>query len=191
MKKALTVFAVLLSAVLLPAQSQQVSPGETTPAAESRIIREVRHEILMLPWYGVFDIIGFKVNGNNVTLLGSVVRPVTKSDAENAVKHIEGVQSVNNQIEVLPPSPMDDGLRVRLFRAIYGFPSLEKYDLGTIKPIRIIVKNGRATLEGVVDSQADKDTVGIRANTVPGVFEVKNNLQVTPSGDEGKREKKK
>jgi hypothetical protein len=84
---------------------------------------------------------------------------------------------------------MDDGLRVRLFRAIYGFPSLEKYDLGTIKPIRIIVKNGHVALEGVVDNQADKDTAGIRANGVPGVFEVKNNLQVVPSGDEGKKKK--
>jgi hyperosmotically inducible periplasmic protein len=191
MKKALAVFAVLLSAVLLPAQSQQASPGEVTPSAESRIIREVRHEILMLPWYGVFDIISFKVNGANVTLMGSVVRPVTKSDAENAVKHIEGIQSVDNQIEVLPPSPMDDRLRLQLFRAIYGFPALEKYDLGTIKPIRIIVKNGHVSLEGVVDSQADKDTAGIRANSVPGIFEVKNNLQVVPSGNEDKKNKKK
>lgn len=189
MKKALAVFVLLFSAVLLPAQSQQVSPGQTSPEAESRIGREVRHEILMLPWYGVFDVIGYQVNGYNVTLTGYVVRPVTKSDAENAVKRIEGVQSVNNQIEVLPPSPMDDRLRVQLFRAIYGFPSLEKYDLGTIKPIRIIVKNGHVTLEGVVDSQADKDTAGIRANGVPGIFEVKNNLQVVPSGDEGKKKK--
>jgi hypothetical protein len=97
------------------------------------------------------------------------------------------VQSVDNQIEVLPPSPMDDGLRIRLFRTIYGFPSLEKYDLGTIKPIRIIVKNGHVTLEGVVDSQADKDTAGIRANSVPGIFEVKNNLEVVSSEDDRKK----
>jgi hyperosmotically inducible protein len=190
MKKILAVTSlVLFASLLLPGQTQPVSPGQTSPEAESRIAREVRHEILMLPWYGVFDVIGFQVNGYNVTLTGSVVKPVTKSDAENAVKRIEGVQSVNNQIEVLPPSPMDDGLRVRLFRAIYGFPSLEKYDLGTIKPIRIIVKNGHVALEGVVDNQADKDTAGIRANGVPGVFEVKNNLQVVPSGDEGKKKK--
>lgn len=187
MKKILTMFVLLFSAALLPAQSQQVPPGQTSPGAEERINREVRHEVLMLPWYGVFDVIGYKVNGYNVTLTGSVVRPVTKSDAENAVKHIEGVQSVSNQIEVLPPSPMDDRLRLRLFRVIYGFPALEKYDLGTIKPIRIIVKNGHVSLEGVVDSQADKDMAGLRANGVHGIFEVKNNLQVVPSGDEGKK----
>ena len=134
----------------------------------------------MLPWYGVFDVIGYEVNGANVTLNGAVVKPVTKSDAENSVKRIEGVQSVNNQIEVLPPSSQDDGLRIALFRAIYGFPSLQKYDLGTIKPIRIIVKSGHVRLEGVVDTQSDKDTAGVRANSVPGIFEVKNNLQVVP-----------
>ena len=181
MKRISAVLVLLFCAVLLPAQSQQVSPGEVSPQTEQRISREVRHEILMLPYYGVFDIIGYKVNGNTVTLTGSVVRPTTKSDAEGSVKRIEGVQKVDNQIDVLPPSSQDDALRVRLFRAIYGFPALEKYDLGTIKPIRIIVKSGRVSLEGVVDSQADKDTAGIRANGVPGIFEVKNNLQVAPS----------
>ncbi len=186
MKKALSVVLMLFSAALAVAQSQQVSPGEVSPQEESRIAREVRHEILMLPYYGVFDIIGFKVTGNSVTLTGAVTRPVTKSDAENSVKHIEGVQSVDNQIEVLPPSPMDDRLRVRLFRAIYGYGPLQKYDLGTIKPIRIIVKGGHVSLEGVVDNEADKNLAGIRANGVSGVFEVKNNLQVVPS-DGGKK----
>lgn len=164
---------------------QQVSPGQVSPQAESHIAREVMHEILMLPWYGVFDVIGFKVNGANVTLTGDVTRPVTKTDAENAVKHIEGVQSVDNQIKVLPPSPMDFRIRMAEFRAIYGFPSLQKYDLGTIKPIRIIVENGHVTLDGVVDSQADKDTAGVRANGVPGVFSVKNNLQVSGASEPG------
>lgn len=191
MKRALAVLLLSLPAVWLPAQTQQVSPGEVSPQTEERIAREVRHEILMLPYYGVFDIIGYKVNGANVTLTGSVVRPVTKSDAEGSVKHIEGVQSVDNQIEVLPPSPVDDRLRLRLFRAIYGFGPLQKYDLGTIKPIRIIVKNGRVALEGVVDNENDKNTAGIRANTVSGIFEVKNNLQVVPSGDSDKKDKKK
>ena len=178
---------LLLSGWLSYAQAQQPSAGEVTPQTEDRISREVRHEVLMLPWYGVFDVIGYQVNGTKVTLKGSVVRPVTKSDAENAVKRIEGVTSVDNQIEALPPSPMDDRSRVALFRAIYGFPSLEKYDLGTIKPIRIIVKSGHVSLEGVVDNQSDKDTAGIRANSVPGIFEVKNNLQVVPNGDDGKK----
>ena len=149
--------------------------------SQDRIVREVRHELLMLPYFGVFDYIAFKVEGDNVTLLGSVVKPVTKSDAENAVKHIEGVEKVDNQIEVLPPSSQDDGLRLRLFRAIYQTPGLEKYELGVQKPIRIIVKSGRVTLEGVVDNEADKNLAGLRANTVSGIFSVTNNLQVTGS----------
>jgi hyperosmotically inducible protein len=103
---------------------------------------------------------------------------VLKDDAERVVKHIEGVQSVENRIEVLPPSPIDDGIRLRTFRAIYGFPALEKYSLGVQKPIRIIVKGGHVTLEGVVDSEADKNVAGIRANSVPDAFSVTNDLQV-------------
>jgi hyperosmotically inducible protein len=150
----------------------------TSNKSEDRIVREVRHELLMLPYYGVFDNIAYKVQGGTVTLLGSVVRPSLKSDAENAVKHIEGVDRVDNQIDVLPPSSQDDAIRIALFRAIYQYPSLQKYEMGVQKPIRIIVKNGRVTLEGVVDSQADKDLVGIRAKSVPGTFQVTNNLQV-------------
>ena len=133
----------------------------------------------MLPYFGVFDYIAFKVDGGNVTLLGQVVRPTLKSDSENAVKHIEGVEKVNNQIEVLPPSSMDDQLRIALFRAIYQYPALQKYELGVQKPIRIIVKSGRVTLEGIVDSDADKNLANLRANTVPGIFGVTNNLQVS------------
>jgi hyperosmotically inducible protein len=132
----------------------------------------------MLPYFTVFDNISFQVNGYNVVLDGQVVRPVLKDDAERVVKHIEGVQSVENRIEVLPPSPIDDGIRLRTFRAIYGFPALEKYSLGVQKPIRIIVKGGHVTLEGVVDSEADKNVAGIRANSVPDAFSVTNDLQV-------------
>ena len=132
----------------------------------------------MLPWFGVFDNIEYQVNGNTVTLLGQVVRPTLKSDAENVVKHIEGVQHVDNKIEVLPTSPMDDRLRMSLFHAIYGYPALEKYAMGVQKPIRIIVKNGHVTLEGIVDSDADKNMAGMRANTVPGIFSVDNHLHV-------------
>jgi len=114
-------------------------------------------------------------------LLGQVVRPSLKSDAESVVKHIEGVEKVDNQIEVLPPSPMDDRIRVRLFRAIYQYPALQKYELGVQKPIRIIVKNGHVTLEGVVDNEADKNLAGLRANGVSGTFSVTNNLQVVKS----------
>jgi len=135
----------------------------------------------MLPYFGVFDNIGYKVDGDTVTLVGQVVRPSLKSDAGNAVKHVEGVEKVDNQIEVLPPSSIDDQLRLNLFRAIYQYAALQKYELGVQKPIRIIVKNGRVTLEGVVDNQADKDLAGLRANTVSGIFSVTNNLQVTES----------
>jgi hyperosmotically inducible protein len=121
------------------------------------------------------------VDGYTVTLLGQVVRPTLKSDAENAVKHIEGVEKVDNQIEVLPLSPMDDRLRLELYRAVYGYPALEKYALGVQKPIRIIVKNGHVTLEGVVDNEGDKNLAGLRANGVSGTFSMTNNLQVTPS----------
>src|SRR5215475_884446 len=170
--------ATLVSLVCLSAAAQDNQRDQTSPKGEERITREVRHELLMLPYFGVFDNIAYKVDGATVTLLGQVVRPVLKSDAENAVKRIEGVERVNNQIEVLPPSSMDDRLRRRLFRAIYGYPALEKYALGVQKPIRIIVRNGHVTLEGVVDSQGDKDLANIRAKGVPGTFSVDNNLQV-------------
>jgi len=160
----------------LSAQERAVSPRAT-----ERINKEVRHELLTLPYVTVFDNLAYKVEGYNVTLLGQVTRPSIKSDAEKAVKSIEGVEEVNNQIEVLPPSPNDDRLRRALFRAIYGYPPLQKYALGVIKPIRIIVKNGHATLEGVVDSEADKNLAGIRANGVSGVFSVNNNLNVVKS----------
>lgn len=148
------------------------------PQAVERIAREVRHEILMLPYYGVFDNITGTVSGYNVTLMGQVTKPTLKHDAENAVKSIEGVEKVVNQIEVLPLSPMDDGLRMKLYRAIYAYGPLEKYAMPVVKPIRIIVKNGNVMLEGVVDSEADKNMVNMRANGVPGVFSVTNNLKV-------------
>lgn len=166
---------VTLFCLSVSAQDQRSQPSAKS---QDRIVREVRHELLMLPYFGVFDYIAFKVEGDTVTLLGQVVRPVLKSDAENSIKHVEGVEHVNNQIEVLPPSSMDDQLRIRLFRTIYGDPGLEKYSLGVQKPIRIIVKNGHVALEGVVDTQSDKDLAGIRAKSVPGSFSVDNNLQV-------------
>jgi osmotically-inducible protein OsmY len=153
-------------------------PTEPSPRAVERIQKEVRHELLMLPYFGVFDNLEYKVSGYNVTLMGQVTRPTLKSDAEKVVKGIEGVEHVDNQIEVLPVSPMDDNLRVRLYRAIYGYGPLEKYALGVQKPIRIIVKGGHVTLEGVVDNEADKNLAGIRANGVSDVFSVTNNLKV-------------
>lgn len=176
-KSAVVVVTLFALATLGFAQDRD----QATARSQERIIKEVRHELLMLPYFSVFDYIAFKVEGYNVTLVGEVVRPSLKSDAENVVKHIEGVEKVDNQIEVLPPSPTDDGLRRRLYRSIYGYPALEKYALGVQKPIRILVKMGRVTLEGVVDNDSDKNLAGLRANTVPGIFSVTNNLQVVPS----------
>jgi hyperosmotically inducible protein len=166
---------VVMSIASLPVFGQE---REVSPKAVERIQKEVRHELVMLPYLDVFDNLAYKVDGYNVSLFGQVTNPTVKSDAERAVKKIEGVESVNNQIEVLPPSPMDDGLRRRLFRAIYGYAPMQKYALGTMKPIRIIVKNGHVALEGVVDNQADKNIAGMRANGVPGIFSVTNNLVV-------------
>ena len=183
MKHALSAFAITLALLTAVALSQNAPAQRDQPSARSqeRIEKEVRHELLMLPYFGVFDNIAYKVDGYNVTLVGQVVRPSLKSDAENVVKHIEGVEHVDNKIEVLPPSPMDDRLRIELFRAIYGFEPLQKYALGVQKPIRIIVKNGHVSLEGVVDNDGDKNLVNIRANSVPGIFSVDNHLQVVPS----------
>jgi hyperosmotically inducible periplasmic protein len=169
---------VVLSFALAPSMIAQTEAGQSVSPSEARIQKEVRHELLMLPYFNVFDYIAYQVKGDTVTLQGEVTRPSLKSDAENVVKHIEGVQQVINNIEILPPSPMDDQLRLALYRAIYGYPALEKYALGVQKPIRIIVRNGRVTLEGVVDSETDKNLVTVRANSVPGIFSVTNNLQV-------------
>jgi len=142
------------------------------------IMKEVRHELVSLPYYSIFDNLAYRVDGTKVTLFGQVVRPQLKSDAGNSVKKIEGVTSVDNEIEVLPLSPNDDQLRRALRNAIYSRPQLERYSLGAVPPIHIIVKNGNATLEGVVATEADKNVAGIAANGVPGVFAVKNNLGV-------------
>ena len=180
MRRRLYVGLVFLASwtLLVPAaQAQKAVPGR----AEERIRREVRHEILMLPYFGVFDNIADKVDGYNVTLMGQVTRPTLKSDIGNVVKRIEGVEKVDNQIEVLPTSPMDDRIRLALYRAIYGYPALERYAMPVIRPIRIIVKNGNVTLEGVVDNEGDKNLANLRANGVSGVFSVTNHLEVAKS----------
>ena len=146
---------------------------------EAEIAKKVRHELVMLPYYGIFDDLAFKVEGNTVVLLGQVVRPTLKSDAERAVKRIPGVEQVVNQIEVLPPSPMDDQIRMAEYRAIYGDPAIStRYGFRALPSIHIIVKNGHVTLEGAVANQGDRNLIGIKANAVPNVFSVTNNLEV-------------
>lgn len=144
-----------------------------------KLIKEVRHQLLLLPYYSVFDNLAFKVEGDKVTLSGQVVRPTLKSDAEAAVKSIEGVASVTNNIEVLPVSAMDDQLRRAVYRAIYGDTVLFRYGESALPSIHIIVKNGNVTLVGVVDNESDKNLANLRANEVPNVFSVKNDLAVT------------
>jgi len=163
------------TAIAQPARSSRSQPSAR---AQERLIREVRHQILMLPNFGVFDNISFKLNGYDLTLLGQVRDATLHDDAARAVKRIEGIEHVDNRIEVLPPSFNDDRLRRDLFRAIYGYAPLQRYGVGSNRPIRIIVNRGHATLKGVVDSQGDRNLVGIRANGVPGVFSVENHLLV-------------
>ena len=172
----------LLLALLLisSALSGQRTDTGVSPKGEDRIVREVRHELVMLPYYSVFDNLAYKVNGYTVTLEGQVTNPVIKTDAEKAVKKIEGVQNVVNNIEVLPLSPMDDQIRRAVYRAIYGQPGLEMYSLRAVPTIHILVKNGHVTLAGAVGNAGDKERAGIAANGVPGVFSVTNDLLVNP-----------
>ena len=132
----------------------------------------------MLPYYSVFDNLEFSVNGYQVTLMGQVVRPTLKSDAENVVKRIEGVERVVNKIKVLPASFNDNRIRRATYRAIYGHPALSRYALQPVPPIHIIVDNGHVTLVGAVASQMDKNIAYLEANNVPDVFSVTNKLQV-------------
>jgi hyperosmotically inducible protein len=178
--RALFVIALLCAPVFgLPNYAAAGPRDEKKQRGEPKsIANEVRHRLVMLPWYSVFDNLAYQVEGDKVTLYGQVTRPTLKSDAGNVVKGIEGVSTVVNNIEVLPPSPMDDQLRRALYRAIYGDPGLSRYSIQAVPSIHIIVKNGNVTLEGVVDSEGDKNLAGIRANQVPNVFSVKNNLVV-------------
>ncbi len=166
-----------LSAALLAAQLG-FAADRVSRAGEKRLEREVRRELVTLPYYNLFDHLAFRVDGYVVTLMGKVTRPTLKSDAENVVKRIEGVEKVVNQIVVLPLSPSDDGLRLALYRAIYGHSTLQTLAIRAVPPIHIIVENGNVTLEGVVANEMQKNIAGIQANGVSGVFSVKNNLQV-------------
>lgn len=140
--------------------------------------QEIRRELILLPFYDVFDSLAFRLEGGEVTLLGQVTRPTLKSSAERVVKGIEGVVSVKNEIEVLPLSSFDDRIRLGVLRAVYGNTALNRYGLGAVAPIRIIVKNGGVTLEGVVANEADRNIAFLAANGVSGVFSVTNNLKV-------------
>ena len=143
-----------------------------------KLEKKVRHELLMMPYFSVFDNLSFRVDNGVVTLMGEVTRPTLRSDAQRVIERTEGVKTVVNTIEVLPLSPFDDRIRLATYRAIYGYGPLQRYGLGTQPSIRIIVKNGNVSLEGVVNNAMDRNLANIRANQVPGVFSVSNDLQV-------------
>jgi hyperosmotically inducible protein len=175
-----SVFLSLAIALIFsgPVASRATSPQRDDAHYQARLAEEVRHQLVMVPYLTVFDNLQYQVTGTEVTVMGQVTEPTVKTDALNALKRVEGITKVNDQIEVLPVSPMDDQIRLAQYRAIYGFPGLEKYAIGYLAPIHIIVKGGHVTLEGVVLNEADKNLTGIRAMGVPNVFSVTNNLQI-------------
>jgi len=156
----------------------ELAGGKSAVPAPQWLENQVRHELVMLPYYGVFDNLNYKVDGSRVELFGEVSRPTLKSDAERVVARIEGVGTVVNHIEVLPVSPNDDRIRVSVYRVIFRDSALQRYALGAVPSIHIIVKNGNVALEGVAANEMDRNIANIRANGVGGVFSVTNNLVV-------------
>ena len=176
------IFAVALAPMTVlakVAQSPKTTPEQTVPAPVlSPQEVAVRHALLMLPYYGVFDNLEFKVDGDKVELSGQVTWPVLASDAQRAVERVSGVHQVINHVEVLPLSPNDDRIRLMVYRKVYGSSSMRLYAIQPVPPIRIIVKNGNVTLVGIVSRPMDKIIANMEANTVPGVFSVTNDLRV-------------
>jgi hyperosmotically inducible periplasmic protein len=173
------VFAALLCGLFVAFFATSLSGAPAGKQAQQDYVsREVGHVLVLLPFYSVFDILQYSVNGDRVILKGAVIHTTLKADAEASVKKIEGVESVDNEIEILPVSAADDQIRRAEFRAIYSTPNLNRYAQSAVLSIHIIVKNGHVSLEGIVDSQGDKDAAGIAANSVPNVFSVTNDLVV-------------
>ena len=183
---------LLMTTIDLSAAQSDKNPATlNTPANRNArrmeaLKEEVRHQLVTLPYYTVFDWLQAQVKPDGtVTLMGEVTRPTTKDDAESRVKKLEAASRVVNNIEVLPLSPMDDELRVALYRAIFRFDSpLFRYGTQSVPPIHIIVKNGRVTLKGTVLNQGDSQIAYIAARGVPGTFEVKNELQIEQQANE-------
>ena len=154
-----------------------VFAGTGNPPAQD-LPSQVLHQLVMIPYYSVFDDLNFSVDNGVVTLTGDVVNPVVRTDAAGSIKHLAGVTQVVNKINILPPSSMDNHIRAAEYRAIFGYSDMYRYAMGAIPSIHIIVDFGHVTLVGVVNSDADKNVANIRANSVPGVFSVTNNLRV-------------
>lgn len=169
---------ILLFTISALAVASSQNDQKFSPKAQERITKEVRHKLVMLPQFGAFDNLEFKLNGYDVVLIGQVRDSTLRSDAEREVKRVEGVERVENRIEVLPTSLNDDRLRRQVFFAIYRYGPLQHYGIGSNRPIHIIVSGGHVMLVGVVDRESDKNLAGMRANGVAGVFSVENNLVV-------------
>ena len=180
MKNKLKNLTLTLAGALLLAPFAHATVAYTAQSKQglTKMEQAVRHELVMLPYYGVFDNLEFEVHGDEVVLSGQVTRPTLKADAGRVVERLEGVGKVINNIEVLPLSPFDDRLRIATFRSIYGFGSLSRYNYGPVPPIHIIVKNGNVTLAGAVANDTDRNLANIRANSVAGVFSVNNQLRI-------------
>ena len=153
-------------------------PAATGAASAKPLAEQVRHELITLPFLSIFDNLRYEVIGDQVILSGETIRPVLRSQAEGVVKRLAGVSTVVNKIEVLPLSPFDDRVRIAVARAVYGYPALQRYSLGALPSIHIVVKNGNVTLKGVVASEMDRNLAFLRANAVPGTFQVTNELLV-------------
>src|SRR6266581_8160574 len=188
MKKLSFVLLLIAACLAMPvtgmaSQKQLQGPGLHRGHTTALIADEVRHQLVMLPYYNVFDWLEAEVLPHDtVVLRGQVTQPTTKSDAEARVRSLESVAKVVNEIEVLPASPSDDRIRLALYRAIFNYNSpLFQYSIRAVPPVHIIVKNGHVTLKGVVARDMDRQLAYMAANSVPGVFEVKNELMVENS----------
>ena len=176
-KNIILAIAVTFAIATSAAVAAPAVPSGIQAFNEQQIMKKVRKELVMLPYYGVFDNLAYKVEGGTVTLYGQVVRPTTRKDAERRVARIAGVERVINQIEVLPLSPSDDSIRVRTYRTIFRAGSLYRYARGANPSLHIVVNRGHVTLEGVVANETDRRLAFFAANSVPGVFSVTNNLR--------------
>ncbi len=179
-----TVLAIAAIAVLgvIPVMGQRTRGIEVT---NPQLARKIRHELVTLPYYGVFDNLGYSINGSTVTLYGEVVRPTTRSSAEGRVKRLAGVAQVVNNIKVLPLSGADDRIRFATYRSIAQTGGLFRYLQGANPSIHIVVDRGHVTLEGVVSNKGDKTLANMAARQVPGAFSVTNNLRVEGEGNVG------
>jgi hyperosmotically inducible protein len=175
MKRRISQFTIGLVAMLLLAIAPAVASAQDT---NPQLAKKVRHELVTLPYYGVFDNLAYSINGGNVTLYGQVVRASTRSDAEHRVKRIQGVTRVVNNIKVLPLSSFDDRIRAATYRSIARMGGLYRYLQGTNPSLHIVVAGGHVALEGVVSNKGDRNLAYMAANRVPGVFSVQNNLRV-------------